>query len=132
MKFKLFNPLYLFTLTLFVASCSSDDDGGDTSENIEKSAVIENYANLVYQSYLDSYTGAVSLQTAVDVFIETPTDADSPGLNTPVYSPPETTAARNITPQDSLIILSLSVLESLGPAGPADGLIRTIILIAIK
>ncbi|SFC39494.1 putative iron-regulated protein [Algibacter lectus] len=76
MKFKLFNPLYLFTLTLFVASCSSDDDGGDTSESIEKSAVIENYAKLVYQSYLDSYTGAVSLQTAVDVFIETPTDAN--------------------------------------------------------
>jgi putative iron-regulated protein len=76
MKLKTTNLLYLLTLSLFVISCSNDDDGGEQTETVEKSAVVENYANLVYESYLDSYNGAVSLQTAIDVFIETPTDAN--------------------------------------------------------
>ncbi|MCL5127936.1 MULTISPECIES: imelysin family protein [unclassified Algibacter] len=76
MKFKLINLLYLLTISLFITACSNDDDGGEPSVTVERSAVIENYSNLVYQSYLDSYNGAVSLQTAIDVFIETPTDAN--------------------------------------------------------
>jgi len=76
MKFKLTNLLYLLTISLVFVACSNDDDGGEDTVTLEKSAVIENYANLVYQSYLDSYTGAVALETAIDVFIETPTDAN--------------------------------------------------------
>ncbi|WP_452601617.1 imelysin family protein [Pontimicrobium sp. MEBiC06410] len=64
-------------LALVFISCSSDDDSTPTTTNtVTKSAVIQNYANIVYQSYLDSYNGAVSLQAAINTFIATPNDAN--------------------------------------------------------
>lgn len=67
----------LFLSTTILASmfsCSSDDDGGTTVVQVTKAAVIENYSSVVYQSYLDSYNGAVTMQTAINAFIDTPSE----------------------------------------------------------
>ncbi len=60
---------------LSFTSCNSDDDSSSTSTVTQK-AVIENYANIVYQSYKDSYDKAVIMQTAINTFVDTPTEAN--------------------------------------------------------
>ncbi|UOB17993.1 imelysin family protein [Abyssalbus ytuae] len=66
------------TLLLFgglLLSCSSDDNGnGQSSENIQKSEVIENYANIVLANYEDSYDAAVQLKVTIDAFVADPTE----------------------------------------------------------
>ncbi|MEM9649897.1 MAG: imelysin family protein, partial [Bacteroidota bacterium] len=69
---------------LYIVSCSSDDnspttpttptddDGG--AQLITQAEVIANHANIVYQSYLDSYNLAVAMQTAIDAFLDDPTE----------------------------------------------------------
>lgn len=62
---------------LVLASCSSDDDQSTPVGNqVSKSAVIENYANIVYQNYKDAYDDAVALETAINTFVGEPTDAN--------------------------------------------------------
>ncbi|MGC4039249.1 MAG: imelysin family protein [Flavobacterium sp.] len=56
---------------VFVASCSSDSDSG-----VSKQAVVKNYADIVYQNYKDAYDDAVQLETAINTFTTTPTDAN--------------------------------------------------------
>ena len=60
---------------LFVAACS-DDDNNNTNNDATKAAVVENYANIVYQNYKDAYDDAVELETAITTFTATPTDAN--------------------------------------------------------
>ena len=72
---KILSTLALSAVVLF--SCSSDDDNTTTIQTtVTKSEVISNYGTIVYQSYLDSYNGALDLQTAINTFVATPTDAN--------------------------------------------------------
>ncbi|MRI02188.1 hypothetical protein GH721_16710 [Kriegella sp. EG-1] len=73
--------MYFFSLlALIIGACSSDDNSGaeipeeQEETGIEKSTIIENYANLVYKNYQDSYAEAELLQTAINTFVETPTE----------------------------------------------------------
>lgn len=68
--------LLLIICTVTLMSCSSDDDTTIVSTPLNKSGVIENYANLVYKNYQDAQTDAQSLKIAIDAFIATPTDAN--------------------------------------------------------
>jgi putative iron-regulated protein len=53
-----------------LVACQKDES--ISPEQLEKQ-VIENYANIVYASYEDTYKAAVLLQQAVDNFVKTPT-----------------------------------------------------------
>lgn len=59
---------------LVMASCSDDDN--KTNSAVTKAAVIENYANIVYQNYSDAYDDAVVLETAITTFTANPTAAN--------------------------------------------------------
>lgn len=62
-------------MVLGMVSCSDDDDSGITDQSaIKKSAVIENYANLVFKNYQDAYDGAKALQAAINTFVDAPTE----------------------------------------------------------
>lgn len=56
---------------LVMASCSDDDN-----TNATKATVVENYANIAYQNYKDAYDDAVALETAINAFTTSPTDAN--------------------------------------------------------
>ena len=68
--------LLLIICTVTLMSCSSDDDTAIVSIPLNKSGVIENYANLVYKNYQDAQIDAQGLKTAINAFIATPTDAN--------------------------------------------------------
>ena len=79
MKIFLTRFYFLSVLALLVVSCSSDDGGVDVpeipgTEQVEKSDVIANYAELVYKNYQDAYDGATALQTALSTFVADPTE----------------------------------------------------------
>ncbi|WP_103866227.1 imelysin family protein [Aquimarina sp. I32.4] len=76
MRKTLIGCIFLSTLLLGVVACSSDDDTTNDQSVVEKSAVIENYANLVYQNYKDSYDEAKKMQTAIATFVATPNQAN--------------------------------------------------------
>ncbi|MHA3789502.1 imelysin family protein [Flavobacterium hauense] len=59
---------------LVLVSCSDDDN--KSNGQVTKAAVIENYANIVYQNYKDAYNDAVELETAITTFTSNPTDAN--------------------------------------------------------
>jgi putative iron-regulated protein len=59
---------------LVMASCSDDDNKSNTG--VTKEAVVENYADIVYQNYKDAYDDAVELETAINVFTDSPTDGN--------------------------------------------------------
>lgn len=76
MKKIVFPILITITTALFVG-CSSDDDSGSVDPNlVTKQEVVENYATIVYQNYLDAYSDAVALQTSLATFTTTPTEAN--------------------------------------------------------
>lgn len=62
----------LAAMGLTVAACSDDDDNNTA---VTKAAVVENYANIVYQNYKDSYDDAVELEAAINDFTTAPTAA---------------------------------------------------------
>ncbi|WP_299437456.1 imelysin family protein [uncultured Aquimarina sp.] len=76
MKNSLTNLFFSATILASIFSCSNDDDQGTTVNPVTKSAVIANYSNLVYQSYLDSYNGAVTMETAINTFVDTPSEVN--------------------------------------------------------
>jgi putative iron-regulated protein len=77
MKNNTLKTIFTALVLLVMCACSSDDDATTTNtETISKSAVIINYTSLVYQSYLDSYTNAVTMQTAINTFVTTPTQSN--------------------------------------------------------
>ena len=63
---------------VLVISCSDDDNNTvnnpEVNQKIEKSAVIENYVNIVLQSYQDSYDTAKVLKDNLDAFVAKPTE----------------------------------------------------------
>ncbi|MXV37723.1 hypothetical protein GO491_03365 [Flavobacteriaceae bacterium Ap0902] len=57
-------------------SCNNDDDTPTPDVNVEeqlKKEVVENYANIVYTNYKDSYDLAQVLQGNIETFLATPT-----------------------------------------------------------
>lgn len=64
--------LLIFLLIFSISACD-DDSTNDLNLSSLKTEVVENYATIVYQSYIDSYNLAVDLQTAIDNFVATPT-----------------------------------------------------------
>lgn len=66
--------ILLLSLSLVLA-CSSDDDYTQPNNIVTKADVVSNYADVVYQSYSDSYTTAITMQTAINAFVNDPTDA---------------------------------------------------------
>lgn len=73
MTFTLRTTFVLFTLlSITFAGCKKDD--GNTDEHAAlKQEIKENYANMAYQNYKDTYDAAVALQTTVNTFVATPT-----------------------------------------------------------
>jgi putative iron-regulated protein len=79
---KLTNTMKKISLTLsfaavaglVIASCSSDDDKNSGAQ-VTKAAVIENYADIVYQNYKDAYDDAVELENAITAFTDAPSEA---------------------------------------------------------
>jgi putative iron-regulated protein len=67
--------LALFTAMAFFA-CNSNDDNNNDSASVTKKEVIANYADIVYANYKKAYDDAVVLETAINTFTTTPTDAN--------------------------------------------------------
>ncbi len=67
--------LFTGVLGLLFASCSDNDPIADT-QTVSKTEIAENYANIVYQTYLDSHTTAVELKNTISTFTATPTEAN--------------------------------------------------------
>ncbi|WP_116789821.1 imelysin family protein [Flavobacterium psychrotrophum] len=61
-------------LGLLTTACSDDDSKKDN--NVTKKAVVENYAKIVYQNYKDALDDAAELETAINTFTTTPTQAN--------------------------------------------------------
>lgn len=74
---KLKSLFLLAALTL--AACSSDDDASNTPPQSltaeQKTAVVENYAALVHANYDDAVSQMKLLQTAIDGFLASPSQA---------------------------------------------------------
>jgi putative iron-regulated protein len=64
----------ILTVTFFVTSCNNNDE--DKNSGVTKKQVIENYANIAYENYKKAYDDAVVLETAINTFTTTPTDAN--------------------------------------------------------
>ncbi len=66
----------LLALSLSVAACSDSDDGGDVN-NLEKiRQVLKTNADIALAAYTDSLETAKLLQTALETFVATPTQAN--------------------------------------------------------
>ncbi len=74
MRFPIKKLSILSLFSIAMLSCSSDDDTATPTNTITKSAVIENYANIVYKSYQDAMDDAMDLETAISTFVTNPTD----------------------------------------------------------
>lgn len=69
---KNFKRLLAFCiLTTTIISCSDDDKTGNQTE-VTETAVIENYANIVYTSYKKTYDSALEMQTKINTFVADP------------------------------------------------------------
>ena len=65
--------LLIFCGTILI-SCSDDDNTTFVATPLNKTGVIDNYANIVYKNYLDAQTDAQNLKNTIDAFIANPTD----------------------------------------------------------
>ena len=70
-KSSIFLVFTVIALSLFSCNDDTDDTGGIVVKS--KSDVIANYANLVYQNYLDALTDAEELEVAINTFTANPT-----------------------------------------------------------
>lgn len=61
--------------TLFLTSCSNNDDAQESS-SVTKKQVIANYADITYNNYKKAYDDAVVLESAINTFTSNPTDAN--------------------------------------------------------
>lgn len=80
MKKQTMKYYFIFAFVVLLSACSGDDnnpviDNIDTNK-IEKSAVIDTYANLVFKNYQDAFDEATALQTAINIFVGTPSQAN--------------------------------------------------------
>jgi len=76
MNFKVQKLVLTLSISAAIFSCSSDDDSPSASpSNVSKAEVTSNYANIVLQSYTDSYNGALNLKASIDAFVANPDEA---------------------------------------------------------
>jgi putative iron-regulated protein len=75
MKFN-FNYVAILILSVIITSCSDSEEPVIPVNNVNKGEVIENYANIVLQSYTDALTDAQALETAINTFTNSPTEAN--------------------------------------------------------
>lgn len=69
-------PLCLIPVLLIAAACSSsDDDTLSPTGGVDKAAVVKNYATIVHQNYEESVAGAKKVQTAINAFVASPSQA---------------------------------------------------------
>lgn len=59
---------------IFIISCNNDDT--TMSDNVTKKQVVENYANIAYENYKKAYDDAAILETAINTFTASPTQAN--------------------------------------------------------
>ncbi|SDS06272.1 putative iron-regulated protein [Polaribacter sp. KT25b] len=74
MNLKLSKLIFAIGITT-ILSCTSESEP-IPEITIEKSSVLDNYATIVFANYSDAKTDAESLQTAINVFVTTPTEAN--------------------------------------------------------
>lgn len=58
---------------ILITSCNNDDSN---NSNVTKKQVVENYANIAFANYKKAYDNAVILETAINTFTATPTEAN--------------------------------------------------------
>lgn len=63
----------LLTARVFIISCNNNDSNNST---VTKKQVVENYANIAFANYKKAFDDAVILETAINTFTTTPTDAN--------------------------------------------------------
>lgn len=63
----------LLIAEVLIISCNNDDSN---NSNVTKKQVIENYANIAFANYKKAYDDAVILETAINTFTTTPTEAN--------------------------------------------------------
>jgi putative iron-regulated protein len=71
MKKSFYLPFFLVA-ALLAQACSDDDSTPEPSLVDKEANAIENYADIVYASYDDSYNTAVILKTQIDAFVAAP------------------------------------------------------------
>lgn len=72
---KIFLKVSLLLLAgILIISCNNDDSSNNS--NVTKKQVIENYANIAFANYKKAYDDAVLLETAINTFTATPTEAN--------------------------------------------------------
>ncbi|MDB2606311.1 hypothetical protein N9Y48_00895 [Zobellia sp.] len=79
MKKQVFKLYVLSAFALLITSCSSDDNSTPEVEEdtaLVRAEVVENYADLVQANYADALADAEALQTAIDIFVADPTEAN--------------------------------------------------------
>lgn len=74
-KVVLRTSLFLLLAT-FTFSCNSTDDNADNITTVTKKEVVANYANIAYANYKQAYDDAVVLETAINAFTDSPTQAN--------------------------------------------------------
>ena len=68
--------IFIFTIGVTIASCTSDDKSTEVEQKVTKKQVIENYAAIAYANYKQAYDDAVLLEKAVTTFTTTPSEAN--------------------------------------------------------
>lgn len=72
---KVFLKMSLLLITgISIISCNNDDSSNNS--NVTKKQVVENYANIAFANYKKAYDDAVVLETAINTFTATPTEAN--------------------------------------------------------
>ena len=61
----------MIACTLLAGACTKND--AEEVNSVTKKEVIDNYAALVHQNYLDSYNSALTLQATLQSFTNNPT-----------------------------------------------------------
>jgi putative iron-regulated protein len=64
----------IIALGTLTYSCNNDEN--IETVTISKKDIVENYANIVYQNYLDTYNSALTLQTTINTFTTTPNESN--------------------------------------------------------
>lgn len=71
--FKTFSRTAMIAVLALTISCSDDDN--NTAVDVAKESFTETYAEIVAANYNDSYTTAVTMQTAINAFLAAPSEA---------------------------------------------------------
>ena len=75
MKLTFFKSTLIMAIGIFITSCDKNE-GETVFTKISKKQVIENYATIAYENYNKAYEDAVALETAINAFVTTPTQAN--------------------------------------------------------